>query len=50
MSTPIRYHGIILVPTEEISALMEQTAGLSENATKEVVEAYLLEHGHCHLE
>ena len=50
MSTPIRYHGIILVPTEEISALMEQTAGLSENATKEVVEGYLLERGHCCLE
>ena len=50
MSSPIRYHGIILVPKEDISQLMEQTEGLTENAKKEVIEGYLLEHGHCCLE
>lgn len=50
MSNPIRYHGIILVPKEDISQLMEQTEGLPENARRAVIEDYLIEHGHCRLE
>lgn len=50
MSNPIRYQGIILVPKEEISQLMEQTKGLPENAKRAVIEDYLIAHGHCRLE
>ena len=50
MSNPIRYQGIILVPKEEISQLMEQTDGLPESAKRAVIEDYLIEHGHCRLE
>jgi len=50
MSNPIRYQGIILVPKEDISQLMEQTEGLSENAKRAIIEDYLIEHGHCRLE
>jgi len=50
MSNPIRYYGIVLVPKEDISQLMEQTEGLPENAKRAVIEDYLLEHGHCRLE
>jgi len=49
-SNPIRYRGLILVPKDEISPLMEQTEGLSESAQRKVIEDYLLAHGHCRLE
>jgi hypothetical protein len=50
MAQNIKYHGIILVPKEDISQLMEQTDGLPENDKRAVIEDYLLEHGHCRLE
>lgn len=50
LSHPIRYQGIILVPKEEISQLMEQTKGLAESAKRAVIEEYLIEQGHCSLE
>ncbi len=50
MSNPIRYQGIILVPKEEISQLIEETKGLPENARGVVIEDYLMAHGHCRLE
>ena len=50
MSNPIRYQGIILVPKEEISQLMEETKGLPENAKRTVIEDYLIAHGHCRLD
>jgi len=49
-SNPIRYRGIILVPKEEIPALIEQTEGLTEDAKRKVIEDYLIAHGYCHLE
>jgi hypothetical protein len=49
-ANPIRYQGIILVPKEDISQLMEQTEGLPENAKKATIEDYLITHGHCCLE
>ena len=49
-SAPIRYHGIILVPEDEVSDLFEQTRGLSESAKEKIIEDYLLEHGHGRLE
>jgi hypothetical protein len=49
-ANPIRYQGIILVPKEEISQLLEQTNGLSDDAKKAVIEDYLITHGHCRLE
>jgi hypothetical protein len=49
-ANPIRYQGIILVPKEDISQLMEQTLGLPENAKRAAIEDYLIAHGHCRLE
>ena len=49
-SAPIRYLGIILVPEEEVSDLLEQTGTLSDEAKQKVIEDYLLAHGHCRLE
>ncbi len=49
-STIMMYRGIMLVPKEEISHLMEQTKGLPENAKRAVIEDYLIAHGHCRLE
>lgn len=49
-SSPIKYLGIILVPEEEISQLLEQTKDLCDNAKRKVIEDYLLAHGHCRLE
>ena len=48
--SPIRYLGAVLVPQEEISQLMEQTEGLSEDTKRAVIEDYLLERGMCRLE
>lgn len=50
LANPIRYQGIILVPKEEISQLLEQTEGLSDDAQKATIEDYLITHGHCRLE
>lgn len=47
---PIKYQGVILVPSEEVSQFMEQTRGLSENAKRAVIEDYLIAHGHCRLD
>ena len=49
-SSPVRYLGTILVPEEEIDDLMEQTEALDEDAKKQVIEDFLIEHGHCQLE
>ena len=49
-SAPIRHLGIILVPEEDIDELLEQTEDLSEDATRVVVEEYLVTHGHGLLE
>ena len=49
-SAPIRYLGVILVPEEEVSQLVEQTKDLSDNVKRKVIEDYLLAHGHCCLE
>ena len=49
-SSPIRYLGIILVPEEEVSDLLEQTGSLSDEAKHKVIEDYLLAHGRCNLE
>lgn len=45
VSSPIRYMGIILVPEKEVSQLLAQTAGLSDEAQKKVIEDYLLARG-----
>ncbi len=50
LANPIRYQGIILVPKEDISQLLEQTNGLPDDAKKAVIEDYLITHGHCRLE
>ena len=50
LANPIRYQGIILVPKEDISQLLEQTDGLSDDAKKATTEDYLITHGHCRLE
>jgi len=50
LANPIMYQGIILVPKEEISQLMEQTEGLAESEQRAVIENYLIAHGHCRLE
>ncbi len=49
-NSPVRYLGTILVPKDEISDLMEQTENLGEDAQKQVIEDYLVAHGHCRLE
>ncbi|UCB43266.1 MAG: DUF4352 domain-containing protein [Dehalococcoidales bacterium] len=49
-SAPIRHLGIILVPEEEINELLEDIEDLSEDATRAVVEDYLVTHGHGLLE
>jgi len=49
-SAPIRYLGVILVPEEEVSQLLEQTRVLPDDAKRKVIEDYLLAHGHCRLE
>jgi len=49
-NSPIRYLGVILVPEDEIAQLLEQTERLDEDAKKQVIEDYLIEHGHCRLE
>jgi len=50
LANPIRYQGIILVPKEDISQLLDKTNGLSDDAKKAVIEDYLITHGHCRLE
>jgi hypothetical protein len=50
LANPIRYQGIILVPKEDISQLLEQTDGLPDDAQKVAIEDYLITHGHCRLE
>jgi hypothetical protein len=47
---PIMYRGIILVPKEEISQLIEQTEGLSEDAQKALIEDYLTARGYDRFE
>lgn len=49
-NSPIRYLGVILVPREDISGLLEQTKGLSDDEKKALIEDYLIEHGQCILE
>jgi len=47
---PIMYRGIVLVPKEEISQLIEQTEGSTEDAKRALVEDYLIAHGHGRFE
>jgi len=49
-SAPIRHMGVILVPEEEISQLLEQIKDLNEDAKRQVIEDYLIARGHCRLE
>jgi len=42
--------GVILVPEEEISQLLEQIKDLNEDAKRQVIEDYLIARGHCRLE
>jgi len=48
--SPIRYMGIILVPEEDIPQLLEQTADLSEDSARTIVENYLINNGIGQLE
>ena len=43
--SPIRYMGIILVPEDDIPQLLEQTADLSEDNARVIVEDYLISNG-----
>ncbi len=49
-SSPIKYLGIILVPEDEVSQLLEQTKDLSDDAKRKVIEDYLLARGNSRLE
>lgn len=50
LSTPIRYQGVILVPREDLTQLLEQTRDLPEDNKRVVIEEYLLAQGHGRLE
>ena len=49
-SVPIRHIGVMLVPEEEISQLLEQTKDLTEDVKRQVIEDYLVSRGHGRLE